>query len=198
MCSYPVNRVLMYTESHAVFWPDMQIIFRSDYITRYIQITASLLPAEASGWSLPPRPPPPVFSWSTLRVYCNLNISREHQGKNVLFLGRYSIASTLGLYIDFLSSAADVVHFSLVFSSQVTKIYGWPEGDETRTQTAESPLLEATCCWPTLGHTSPECPRPPQKLYWMFWSLCGRSLACSSYIYWLANSLSPHSDQVLV
>lgn len=89
-------------------------------ITRYIQTTAALLPAEASGWSLPP----PLFSWSDLRVYRNLNVSREHQGKNILFLARYSIASTLGLYIDFLSSAANVVHFSLVFSSQVTKIYG--------------------------------------------------------------------------
>lgn len=86
-------------------------------------------------------------------MYCNINISREHQGKNITFLASYSIASVLGLCIDFLSSAANVVHFSLVFSSQVTKIYGWPEGDETRRQTAEPPLLEATCCWPTLGHT---------------------------------------------
>lgn len=52
--------------------------------------------------------------------------------KNIVFLDSYLFASILGLYIDFLSSAANVVHFYLVFSSQVTKIYGWPEGDETR------------------------------------------------------------------
>lgn len=70
-----------------------------------------------------------VCSQSLLKYQHFLRAPRK---KNIVFLDSYSFASILGLSIDFLSSAANVVHFYLVFSSQVTEIYGWPKGDETR------------------------------------------------------------------